>query len=85
MGEWLDIAAWLTLLAGCYSSSLWGLITDMRRFKAERLRKDYLTNGDVAFAACIAVVFPVGWAIGLRAMIGLSIDWEAPFGKARKP
>ena len=29
-------------------------------------------------AAMLAVIMPVGWLIGLKALIGFKVDWNAP-------
>lgn len=73
----MHIIAVSLLFAVGYTASLAGLLLHMKHLRAS-LGLNYSTVGDVMFCSVMAGILPIGWVLGLTALIGGKVDWDAP-------
>jgi len=69
---------WVAAFVIGYALSWAGLYHDMKVFRSNLAYHKYVTAGDTVFITLIAICLPVGWLFGLRSLIGIMADLDAP-------
>ena len=85
MGNVIQIIIIISFAIIGYAASVAGLLLELREMRRGFTYRRHLTRGDVAFSMLLGVVMPVGWFIGLKSLIGLKFDWDAPAFPEREP